>query len=232
MRFFDRPQPDPDDASGEEDDAFGEEDDAFDGLRPAAWVGGVVPLDIVIARSAEAAVVATRMSAFPEGFELTVDSYLHRSVSRRRASRVHRHGWMDDDEPRDELLRFGIAWPDGGRATDMGGRGPSRPDAAEPTHGMDPQNGGGSDREYSQTYWVWPLPGPGQLQFVAEWPAFGVGETAAVVDAGMLIGAAAVARPIWAEDKDKASHISRATRMQSFSRRSHDVPGPLPESRD
>ena len=214
MGFFDVPEREPG------DDLDDEEEDAFDDARPAAWVGGVVPLQLVVARSGDAAVVLYRIVAFPEGFELTLNTYVHRSVPRRRANLLHHPHWHDDERPRDQLLRFGLSWPDGGRATNMDGWGRSWPDATEPAHGLDEHGGSGSDREYSLEYWAWPLPGPGELRFVAEWPAFGIPETAKAVDAELLITAAASARPVWPQDAGRASHLSRAW-IVSVMRRGH-----------
>ena len=211
MGFFEMPEPE-DDLEDEE------EDDFFDDHAP--WTGGVVPLDLVVARSDQAAVVVTHISAFPDGFAFTVESYLHRSVPRRRARIVHPH-WDDDGEARrDEVLRFGLSWPDGGRATNIDSWGRRWPDATEPAHGLEENGGGGSDRHYSWEFWAWPLPGPGQLRFVVEWPAFGIPETAQAIDAQLLIDAAAKARPVWPDDGARPSHLTRAGVMGVLRRRS------------
>lgn len=80
MAFFDLPEPEP------EDDELDDGDDGggYGDLRPASWVPGVVPVELVVARSARAAVVVSRVAAYRDGFELIVNSYLHRSVKRRR----------------------------------------------------------------------------------------------------------------------------------------------------
>lgn len=175
MGFFDLPDREPDDDELDVDD----QEDSFDGLRPGAWVAGVVPLELVVARSDQAAVVVSRISAYPDGFELTVNSHLRRTVKRTRRHRAYHpmmwHGMAEPGEPLpDELLRFGLAWPDGGRATTLDGWDRSWPDATEPAHGLESHSGSGSDHEYSEEYWAWPLPGPGPLEFVVEWPAFDI----------------------------------------------------------
>lgn len=110
---------------------------------------------------------------------------------------------LPDREP------FGLTWPDGGRATNLDGSG-RWPDATEPAHGLESQSGGGSDREYSQEYWAWPLPGSGPLGLVVEWPAFGIGETTASIDCSLLIAAAERAQPVWPEDGGRDSHARLA----------------------
>ena len=99
------------------------------------------------------------------------------------------------------------------RRTSMGGR--SWPDATEPAHGLESQSGGGSDREYSQEYWAWPLPGSGPLGLVVEWPAFDIGETTTSIDGSLLIAAAERAQPVWLEDAGRDSHVSRGAVMRA-----------------
>jgi len=223
MGFFDRPELEP------EDDALDElDDDGYEGSRPAAWIPGVVPVELLVARSDDAAVVVSRLSAFPDGFELTVHSHLRRSVKRGRRAHLNHpmmwHGVVEPGEPiPDEILRFGVAWPDGGRVTNLNDWDRSRPDATEPTHGLQTHSGGGSDREYSQHYWAWPLPTAGPLRFVVEWPSFGIEETTVSIAGDLLVEAAGRARPVWPEDAGKDSHVPRG--VASFTARgSHGEP--------
>ena len=47
---------------------------------------------------------------------------------------------------------------------------------------------------------MWPLPPVGPLTLVAEWPAYGVAEARAAVDATELRARAAEAETIWPEE--------------------------------
>ncbi len=47
---------------------------------PGPWVGGLTPMQVVIARSDRAAVVLNELAAFPDGFSLRITSHVHRSV--------------------------------------------------------------------------------------------------------------------------------------------------------
>jgi hypothetical protein len=87
----------------------------------------------------------------------------------------------------DEFFRFGIEFPDGARVSNLD-RAPWElsPDATEPQHGMSSSSGGGSDSEYSQEWWAWPVPDAGVIAFVCEWPAYGISETRGEVDATQL----------------------------------------------
>jgi hypothetical protein len=46
---------------------------------PDGWIGGVVPAELAIGRSEEAAVVLSRIVAYPIGFELTLDAHCART---------------------------------------------------------------------------------------------------------------------------------------------------------
>jgi hypothetical protein len=212
----------PDDEVAEE-----EEPDGFDDLRPASWIGGVVPRELVVARSQQAAVVVRGLVAYPEGFEFTLQAFVHHSVRLKRRYHDlfwHHHRRSGGGPVPDELLRFGVAWPDGGRATNLDHWGRDWPDATEPVHGIEEHGGGGTNREYTQDYWAWPLPGPGELRFVCEWPAFGIVETFAAVDGTLLIEASQRATPVWPDDAGRSSHTSRTAMIQAMRLRSSDDP--------
>jgi hypothetical protein len=56
--------------------------------------------------------------------------------------------------------------------------------------------GGGGGR-WLQTCWVWPLPPPGSLGFVCEWPAAGIGLSLVEIEAQLIIDAAERAEFLW-----------------------------------
>jgi len=60
--------------------------------------------------------------------------------------------------------------------------------------------GGGGPRLQFWRWWAWPLPPAGPLEFVCEWPAFGITETRAGIDAQMILDAAQRSIRLWPED--------------------------------
>jgi hypothetical protein len=50
-------------------------------------------------------------------------------------------------------------------------------------------------------YWVWPLPPPGPVEFVCEWPLHGIAESRGALDAQLIVDAAARAIPLWPDDE-------------------------------
>lgn len=225
------------------DDGDLEPDPPFDIPQTGAWTAGVVPLELVVARSDDAAVVASRIAAYPDGFELTLDSFLHRSAQARRRRRrrpvlLSPHELAPGGPVPDEFLKFGITWPDGGRATNLDWFGRlwsgADPDAPLPTHVLEVGGGGGSEFDFTQHYWCRPLPTEGTLTIVVEWPAFGIPETSATVDAAVLVEAAARARPVWEEDAHLPHRLDRATVMRAMSAATPPppprTPSPTPRS--
>lgn len=217
------------------------DEDAEDGVDepPPAYLGGVVPREVLVARSETAAVAVRGLVAFPDGFELRLALWT-RGPRHRRGG----HPWVPPTRPRpadldegaglpDELLRFGIELPDGASVTNLDAWPWERPaDVAEPSHGMQSSGGGGSDRHYEQSWWVWPLPGPGALAFVCEWPAYGIGETRYEIEADEIRRAAGLAQPVW-PDVVGPSHRTHAQVFGRGLRRGHsggtarpDVGGP------
>lgn len=102
------------------------------------------------------------------------------------------------------MLRFGIEFADGQRASNVGGRGHSQGEPAGPVlWGM---GGGGGGGRWHQDFWVWPLPPAGPLSFVCEWPAAGIALTRVEIDGQLLIDAAGRAREMFANPATSHAH--------------------------
>jgi hypothetical protein len=178
-------------------------------LVEARWLGGAVPLEELIAVSAEAAIGVRGVVAYRDGFRIEVVAWVRRP-QRRRGYRMpgshiqlhtHRFGlWQDDGSVSPDFVRFGIQFADGGRATNVDDA-LGWPDATEPMHGLDSRGGSSSDSEASQEFWAWPLPETGDLDLVCEWPAYGIPESRLTVSGDSLRAAAARARLIWPDDE-------------------------------
>ena len=205
-------------AEEEEDDELAEENDEFD--SPSHFLGGVVPLELLIARSETAAVAVRSIVAYPDGFERTVVGHVRLPPRQRRF-----HGAVmmltraDLDYESMELppafLRFGLEFPDGARVTNLEETWRVSEDASEPAHGMEATSGSGSDTRYEQEFWVWPVPGPGTLTIVCEWPAHGIRETRIEIDAGVISAAAERAQVVWPDDDGT---LSRPTQRPMLAR--------------
>lgn len=192
--FFEPPAPPP-------------EDEPAPGPAPG-WLGPPpnvlgVPLDLelALARTEEVAVAVTGAVAFPSGLAFLL-------CVRRRTPR---EGGLGDVWARagggalpDDLVRVGVLLSDGRRATTVD----PHPDPAGDAPGavLCPRAGTGDGlRAWDQSYWLWPLPPPGALTFVCEWPAEGIGITTTPVDAAPIVDAAARATVLWEDIPPKGA---------------------------
>jgi hypothetical protein len=97
-----------------------------------------------------------------------------------------------------EILRLGVQFADGAKATNLGMPFfPQGPDERPRGPILMPRGGGGGGRRWDVSFWLWPLPPRGQLTLVCEWPARAVELTRVEIDAGTLIEAAERAAPLW-----------------------------------
>jgi hypothetical protein len=123
-------------------------------------------------------------------------------------SMMHRGmAWRRARPPSPQLLRYGIEFADGRKATNVGGMfGGSMaamaagdepaPDPAEDIR-LVPGGGHRGGRHSRQELWVWPLPPPGPGSFVCEWPRYGIPESRIEVDAALIRESARRAEEIW-----------------------------------
>lgn len=96
----------------------------------------------------------------------------------------------------DEHLRFGIEFADGGKATNVG---PPMLSVPESTRGpmLHHSGGGATPSRANTTYWAWPLPPPGPLAFVCEWPKYAIPVTRQDIDGELIRRAAQGAVELW-----------------------------------
>jgi hypothetical protein len=178
-------------------------------VSPPVWMGpphavlpGIVPLGLVVARTEETVVAIAGLQVYPEGFGFTLNLRL-RTVSIRE-ERQFEHWFetftLDDEDLRDELIRFGVQFADGRKATNLE---QPRRDLDEQPDGpvLNQFAAGGSTSSYDVEYWVWPLPPAGPLAFVCAWPARDIAETRTEIDAGRIHEAAGRAVTLWPEGR-------------------------------
>jgi hypothetical protein len=157
-------------------------------VRPA-----VIAVDRELVRSDRAVVVLTDVRGYLNGLALRLAIWGRgEDDSRGDLPRgLFREGAVDE-----HTFRFGVEFADGRRATNLVV--PRAADGEEPAgpvlmlHG-----GGGAYRQTEIDYWLWPLPPPGRMRVVCEWPAYGIAETSVELDATELVDAASRARPVW-----------------------------------
>jgi hypothetical protein len=170
------------------------------GARPpwAGPPGNVLPAPfggrLLVGKSEQAVVAVFGAQACATGFGVEI------LAKWRKTGRPEpvRHGLYFDSRRGPDALRFQIRFPDG-RVAKAANReqNPSDPDPGFPR--LSPQHGAGSNGEWVERMWVWPLPPPGPMTFVCSWPVLGIPEIRAIVDAGEILTAAAGATVLWPE---------------------------------
>jgi hypothetical protein len=163
-------------------------------MKPDDVFGGVVAAQLILARGDEVVLGVNELVAYPNGFSFTVATVLRRED--RRGHLFHlgcHHDSIDGEPPVPEFLRLGVQFADGTAVSNLGAFPRDEPDRL----GMTQNGGGGGGQRHDMSYWVWPLPPPGPVTFVCEWPAFGIGESRAGLDARSIHDAAARAVRAW-----------------------------------
>lgn len=180
---------------------------------PDNVAGCSVALNLVLGRSERAAIWIASADVYPEGFEFEVEirhrfdeGEIEHPFFMHHPRRRRRHG---EDELDPELVRFGIEFSDGRKATNLGRHPPfalpGAPD--EPPEGpvLSPsRGGGGGSGRWHHGFWAWPLPPEGPLAFVSEWPVAGIAETRTEIDSALIRAAAADVVELWPQD-DRAA---------------------------
>jgi hypothetical protein len=172
--------------------------------KPDAVLPGVVGVERVLGRSDDAVVAIGGIAGYPNGFEFTLAAILR--FERRGGSVLPHLPGVDPDDPvSDRFLRLGVEFADGRRATNLARTPPVYQSNESAGPMLMPRGGGGGPRRNDSTYWVWPLPPPGPLTIVCEWPAYRIEESRIEIDAALIIDASARAVRLWPDDPDDES---------------------------
>jgi hypothetical protein len=190
----------------------------FEIPQPPPWLqaprnelGVVVPLRVVLARTDQAAVAVVGVTAYTTGVSLR--------LALRWRSRPGEEGFDEamlgmpfgqgaipqplGGELPPELLRFGVQFADGRKATTLGasvawGVVAAAGEEKEPRGPiLSSSSGGGGEGEWTAEYWLWPLPPPGTLTFAIEWPSKGIELSLLEVDAAPIIDASKSSEVLW-----------------------------------
>ena len=176
--------------------------------RQPAWLGppanvlpGVVPVELLIARTDETAVALTGIRAYPTGFGFTVSLRMRR-LSFRQQDPYPFDAFVEGDQVPDAFLRFGVQFADGAKATNFPRYDLHHDPETEPAPPvLTAHGGGGGGTVWDADHWVWPLPPAGPLAFVCEWPARQIGESRVELDARLVRQAAERATTLWPDDE-------------------------------
>jgi len=173
-------------------------------VKPENVLPGSLAVDLMLAHTDNAAVAVTELRAYPTGFTFTLSAVLRHD---------DRSGLIFDlmNGPRarrdrvtisDEFLRLGVQFADGTTASNLGMRYPPLDEATPEPPVFITDSGHGGGQRYDMGYWVWPLPPPGLITFFCAWPAAGIPESSATIEAAAIHDAAGRAVVLWPDERN------------------------------
>lgn len=162
---------------------------------PEAEFPGIVAMDTLhFDRSEQAAVAIIAIAAYARGFEFLL------------ARRIRPGTPGLDEDPTPEMRRrrlreledfpISVRFSDGRQAVSGRPRGDSEPTGPI----LQSRGGGGTSHSQLLQWWVWPLPPAGPLEFICQWPVYGIGETRVGIDGQVILDAARRSVQLWPED--------------------------------
>jgi hypothetical protein len=155
---------------------------------PEDMIPGMVPVALLVARTDTHAVLIDNLLVYPTGFDF--DLAVRRHPGRPRDHRHRGHLWGDE-------LRLEVRFADGRSADNDPGSWPRSFGDQLPDPPLLYQSTSGPDGGH---VWLWGLPSPGPLTFACHWPTQQIPASQAVLDAGLILAAAARATSLWPEE--------------------------------
>jgi hypothetical protein len=156
-----------------------------------------VPLDVTLARTPDLALVLRAAAVYPSGAHFDIPLLLRERVS-------DPLGWLpfhprrSGGELSDDMLRLGVQFADGAKATNVEHPFMRRNPEERPAGPvLMPRGGGGGGRGWDVSFWLWPLPREDPFAFVVEWPARGVDLSRFEIGVAPLVEAAARSEELW-----------------------------------
>lgn len=159
---------------------------------PPTVLPAVVPVERIVAKGETAVVCLANLWAYPNGFE--VDLWAIAKEGEALFDPMQFEIGLKEEQEKGvppEKLRVGFEFADGSAVTNI--RSWEEGSSPQPPT-MHSTRGVYGEDEWEQSYWVWPLPPPGPLALVCEWPAAGIPLTRLELDAQAIIDAAARAQ--------------------------------------
>lgn len=169
---------------------------------PPATIPAVLPVERVLAQTADVAVTIAALHVYPAGLELELVTFARPDADEATGDGFdpmlfHHH--RPRGELSDDVLRIGVQFADGRKATNLTpGWSPSPPEDGGLV--LRPGGGGGGGDRYSQSFWLWPLPAEGPVTIVCEWPARGIPVTRSDIDGDAVRAAAGRAQVVFPDD--------------------------------
>ncbi|RBQ15541.1 hypothetical protein DP939_34770 [Spongiactinospora rosea] len=181
-------------------------------------MGAVLVSDVALARSPNVVITVPTIRAFSTGCLIEANVVMRQhtlSAEDYEALGMSVYPHMipkaEAGQLPERLLRFGVRFGDGTKATTVGQRfdgvrlrqDPPSPPRLSLLFGGVSMRSGGEDAAVSLVgLWLWPLPPAETFELAAEWPAGGVELSIVSVDGAAIVAAARRSVPYWPEDAE------------------------------
>ncbi|MFI6321587.1 hypothetical protein ACIBG8_28910 [Nonomuraea sp. NPDC050556] len=183
---------------------------------PAEEMGAVMVGGMTLARTPNVAITLPTIHAFSTGCLINVDIVTRRqtlSTDDFQALQLsvfpHMITGVRADQPLpDQLLRFGVRFADGAKATTVGQRldraqlpqdPPPGPQLSLLLPGMSMRSGDEDAGVMTMGLWLWPSPPRESFELAVEWPVGGIQLSIVELDGAAIAAAAQQAVPYWPE---------------------------------
>jgi hypothetical protein len=161
---------------------------------PEAEFPGIVPINTLqFGRSEQAAIAITGISAYSNGFEVSVTCLIRPGAPGFDAEVPTPRGMLLAHES----FQISLQLSDGSKVISGRSHGDSEPTGPI----LRPHSGSGTSHYQLSRWWAWPLPPSGPLEFICQWPTLGTGETRVGIDAQLILDAARRSVRLWPEDE-------------------------------
>lgn len=165
---------------------------------PHDVVGAVLPVQLVLAKNEEIGIFLNGMTVFPEHFSFSLEivwkTQEHRQLDMHfpRALGADLEPGQEIPIPRD-MLCFGVRFSDGRKATSLA----MWANDPQPDIILRSGSGNGGGGRYTLSYWVWPLPPEGDVEFAVRWEGYGIEFAKAEMEGKSIRWAASNAFKLW-----------------------------------
>ncbi|MGJ6967625.1 hypothetical protein ACSDR0_37465 [Streptosporangium sp. G11] len=180
---------------------------------PAEEMGAVTVSGLVLARSPNVAITVPTIQAFKTGCLINVNIVMRRHTlspddfqALRMSVYPHMITGVGAGRLPDNLLRFGVRFADGTKATTIGQRfdmtrlphdPPPAPRLSWLLGGVSMRSGDEDAGVITMGLWLWPPPPRDTFELAVEWPAGGIELSIAVLDGAAIVSAAERSVPYW-----------------------------------
>jgi len=160
--------------------------------RPDNEVPAVLVIDKVLVASDDLVCYLAGMRVYSTGVEFDLEARLRPGAQVGDAARLYEMltDFYGSHGVQDERLLVGVEFADGRRGANLDG-------VADRGVSLRPSGSSGGGRSAQATYFLSPLPPPGEVRIVCALPGAGIDETVTVLDAEEILAAAARVRELW-----------------------------------